>query len=149
MSIVPYLSNGNHFEITSSLLLYSLVPTVVMIVLGLILWIGSGKISFYIVPENELEKECKEINYKELQVLTFSVVGLIILTNVLPNIIEEISNLILLKKNYALTNFNTRFKAIFNMIELIVEVIIGLLLLIKSRGIVVLLKKVQNAGVNK
>ncbi|OEF96891.1 hypothetical protein BHF71_11290 [Vulcanibacillus modesticaldus] len=127
----------------------SLIPFFIQLLFSALLWIYAEKITNYILLNNEnAQKRSIPLYSQELQAIAFSVIGLVIIADAIPQIFHVIPNLIRLNEiGSSLATPQLKVETIFSLIEKIVRLIIGLILFFGSKGLVGLLKKIREAGI--
>lgn len=150
ISLSGYLSLGFDRDIIIHAIFISILPSIILIAIGLILWIKSKKISSYMICENEsIEANEKRINVYKLQSAAFSIIGIVILINLIPDIGNLISNLAVLSGKSIPKETIFRFEIKVSLTEIIIRFIIGLLLLFKSEGLTGFIRNFQHADVDE
>jgi len=119
-------------------------PFVLYVIVGIILWFITEKISNYIIP-NENTYEESVINYSkdtlvDIQVIAFSIIGLIIVLFDFNSIFQVIGGI-------ALAGTHTGMEEILNLFKVnlggkTITFIFGLILVLKPRKIASLLKTI-------
>lgn len=143
----PSLSQGFDNGMISQMIYISIIPSVTLIIIGILLWAMSSRISEIMVNNiNGSIVNRSEINILELQSAAFSVVGLLILVNLISEISSLIPQIAELSGEYIPTGTTYRLKVKVSMIEAGVKLILGLLLLFKSSGLVGVVKNLRKAG---
>lgn len=147
ISLSGYLSLGFNRGTIIQAIFISILPSIILVAIGLILWIKSKKISSHMICENiNLETSTTSINVYELQSAAFSIVGIIILINLIPDVGALISKQAFFSSNYISKETIYRFEIKVSITEMIIRFIIGLLLLFRSKGLVGFIKNLQHAG---
>lgn len=150
VSLSGYISLGFNKSTIIQAVFISILPSIILIVAGLILWIKSAKISSHMICDNEsIETNKTSINFYQLQSAAFSIVGIIILINLIPDIGSLISKLAFFTGDYIPKQTIYRFEIKVSITEMIIRFIIGLLLLLKSKGLVGFIKNLQHAGLDE
>lgn len=148
ISLFPYISQGFNKSTIIQMIFVSILPSIIYITMGLVLWFKSIKISNYMIHDNEdILIEKSKLDVIELQTVAFSVVGLVILVNLIPDFFRLLSKLLYFKSGYIPKESVEQLEIKISIIEIIIRFIVGLLLLLKSRGVVGFIKNMQKAGV--
>lgn len=117
------------------------LPFLLLLFTSIILWIYADKISDYMVRKPISSSNTASLDYVELQAIAFSVVGVIMLINSIPEIIsigihmkqlvsqEDIANMKMLLITYRV-----------QIIGYAIKIVLGLWLLLGARGIVGIIK---------
>lgn len=135
-------AKGNYSQV-----IISLIPLVILITAGILLWVFSKKISNHLIDEskeNEREK-FEQINLKEIQVIAFSVVGLILLVNAIPEFIYRLASLIAIA-NDGYGGMRNKIGLYLPIIRDSIKLIIGFSLFFGAKGLLGILNKARNAG---
>ena len=149
ISLTGYLNLGFSNNTIIQAVFISILPSIILIITGLILWIKSKKISSHMICENEaIETHKTSIDVYELQSAAFSIVGIVILINLIPDIGALISKQAIFSGDYIPKETIYRFEIKVSITEMIIRFIIGLLLLFKSKGLVGFIKNLQHAGLD-
>ncbi len=129
------------------MILTSIFPSIILLIVGVVLWALAIKISNHMIIENKnTEENEKNMEVNELQTVAFSVVGLVILVNIIPDLSKFISQIIHMRGNYIPTRSTTRLEIKISAIEIAVRFIIGIILFLKSKGIVGMINSLRKAG---
>lgn len=123
------------------------LPFFLLLFLSIILWVYADKISSFMVKKPINSSNTISLDYVELQAIAFSVVGVIMLINSIPEIISLGINIkLLVSEDIA----NIEMLLIMDKIKIIgyvIKTILGLWLLLGSSGIVGLIKTLRTIGV--
>lgn len=146
--IYTFSIDNNNYKISINDMLPSITTVAVLILFSIILWIFADKISDRMVNVKEEENEKLNINYKKLQYIAFSVIGLFLIATSIPTISKNIFeiyrvNSIGMKDTY----YKARLYS--SIVGEIIKLLIGLLLLFKSKGLVNILIRLRTIGVNE
>ena len=143
---------GTAFPVTEFLL--QLAPIATLILVSMILWMQADHIGARMVDESD-ESLVNVPKDQSLQALAFSVMGLHVLTGVLPRLAQQI--IVSLTTNSA--SANTAYPPpadifvatmqIGGWVSLAVELALGLWLLFGARGLVFLLANIRHIGRNR
>lgn len=115
-----------------------LLPPILLIVGGIILWVTAPALSKIIFRTSDLPDQ-QNLSFIELQTIAFSVVGLIILIDALPYLIKSIIALYMFKA-YSISDKRSIIERNTLLIFALIKTAIGFWLLLGSRGIVKLIK---------
>lgn len=141
----PSVIQGFDRNTIIQMILGSIIPLAFYIILGIILWVKATKISNYMI-DDDTENNKTNINVNRLQSAAFSVVGLIILVKLIPEILNFIPRLAYFSGDYIPKETIIWLEIKVSIIGIVIKFIIGLLLLFKSRGLVGFIKGLQKAG---
>lgn len=120
-------------------------PFIFYILLGILLWIFSNKLSAIMTKkENSYDSnENSKISSNDIQRISFSVLGLFFLVNSIPPIISGLTNF------YSVPQFNSSIRLLPNVAGSVIQFVLGLLIFIGSQGLVNFLKAIRTAGVKE
>jgi len=120
-------------------------PFIFYILLGILLWIFSNKLSAIMTKkENSYDSnENSKISSNDIQRISFSVLGLFFLVNSIPPIISGLTNF------YSVHQFNSSIRLLPNVAGSVIQFVLGLLIFIGSQGLVNFLKAIRTAGVKE
>jgi hypothetical protein len=120
----------------------------VSLVFALIVWRLAPSISHIIWKKSESSKTIPNPTLDDIQAAVFSAIGLFVLVNTLPHISQY-----LILVNQTSSPFQAQssleFKAKIELATLTIKFAIGVVLLFGSKGLVNLIKKVRNLGLEK
>lgn len=128
---------------------YLIVPPALFLGGGIILWARADGISSRMVRGVEVDETCIQVGYQELQTVGFSIVGLIILTTVIPDIFAGIPEFISLNYTRQYDIPMVRVQTAFWIIEKVIRLAIGSLLLFGSRAVVHFVSSIRTVGVDR
>ena len=150
-SIVSYIEAFNlGFDTNISILSFvfaSIAPFFLLLIIAIVLWVFTNRILKYLLPEDLDNTSESKINLDDIQYIAFSIIGILILTNALPQIFNLIPNII--RYNEISSHLHTpQFKTevIFSIVENVAKLIIGFILIFGSKGLTGLLKKIRELG---
>ena len=131
------------------LVLLQLVPIAGLILLALILWTQADAISAYMVRESA-DDAAPALSVERLQALAFSVMGLYVLTGVLPRLAQAVANLLMVDSSAPNPNADV-FTGVssgyaIGWVSMAVEIALGVWLLFGARGLVYLLANIRHIG---
>lgn len=146
--IIPLFVDNFNLKQQLITLTVTLGPFAVLMIFGILLWIYSENFSKYIIPKEYEEDTAKE-KYKsqDIQAIAFSVVGMIVLVDAIPEIFAVATNLIRLNEigtDYATDTF--RMETIFSTASKLVKLLLGFVLIFGSKGLSGMLKKIRSWG---
>ncbi len=123
------------------------VPTVLYLVAGILLWRRSNALASRMVSDDQPPEGQPTISGQAVSAIAFSVVGLVVLVHAIPRIASILSYLI---SHKTMPEFEGRWTAnvIAELTALGVQVILGAVLLMTSRGLSRLVMKIRTAGQN-
>ena len=117
-----------------------------MIIFGLALWIFADKLSVKILgyKDQDYSKEITGISASIIQEVLFTVLGLYFVGESLPQIVSALINIKLVSEAP-----NAWFNILPKIIGESAQFIFGIILIFGSHGLVVMLKKLREAGVQE
>ena len=122
------------------------LPFFLLLFTSIILWVYADKISSFMVKKPMNPSNTVSLDYVELQAIAYSVVGVIMLINSIPEIVSLGINIkLLVSEDIA----NMEMLLIMDKIKIIgyvIKTILGLWLLLGSSGIVGLIKTLRTTG---
>lgn len=122
------------------------LPFILSLFLSIIFWVFADEISSYMVKEPIDSSNNVKIDYVALQSMAFSVVGITVLVNSIPQIIRLGIDMKTIVSN-DIANWDMLLKTTKSqMIGYIIKIILGLCLLLGSSGIVGLVNTLRTAG---
>jgi hypothetical protein len=148
LNYVIILPGSTPGEISASLIAAALLPFILLSVLAAFLWFRAESLAGHLAPDRELPTGRLEILGEDVQAVAFSLAGVLVLAGALPQLAQVVASLIQL---YALPHY-MRDSGFFiatiipRAAGLLIQSIIGLWLTLGSRGVVVILKKIREAG---
>jgi len=113
------------------------------ILLGILLWYFSDKLSVIMVKTKNYDKESSSPDIDSIQRVAFSVLGLFFIGNSLPRLVGLLCNIYLSMIDHSLSSI-----LILKSGGVIAEFIIGLAIFLGSKGLVNFLNKIRNAGLD-
>lgn len=143
------LANSLIAELVSSSLGLSLgtaiFPFIVLMIFGILLWVGSDRISVVMVGENSLPREEKSspITPDDIQRVAFSVLGLFFIGRSLPQLPSVFTSFLRLHQ-IALNP-----QLLSTLAQPIIQFLVGLGIFFGSSGLVNLLSSLRKAGVKE
>lgn len=145
--IYPLFMKNTNANVSITIL--PVLPSLILsLAFSIILWTFSEKLSRLMVDDSNIQEET-DIDYNKLQYIAFSVVGLVLVTLSIPNItstlIEYIRMISMVEKSAHFSFIQYKAK----LAGSIVQFIIGLWLLLGSKGILNGIKKLRKVGVKE
>jgi hypothetical protein len=136
--------------------LIGIMPVLVLIAAGAIIWILSDNISAWIVSgfdngtgnDNDSDNviSCSSIGVKELQIIAYSIVGLILLANSIPELIYRISYNIVMKQEFSAAAMDYKIGLYLPLIKDSIQMIIGVGVFLGAKGLSGHLSVAREAG---
>lgn len=146
--IYPFFIDNNFYKISINDMLSPITTVAVLILFSIILWIFADKIAGCMVNVKEEENEKLNINYDKLQYITFSVIGLFLIATSIPIISKNLVEIYRVNSLGIKDTYNNT-KLYSYIIGETIKLLIGLLLIFKSKGLVNILIKLRTVGVNE
>lgn len=146
--IFPNLGEENNIS-TLNLLFGTMAPFVILLAISIILWIFTDRISNYLLPSNNDVRDGVEskTNIDEIQYIAFSIIGVFILANTLPQTFNLIPSILMLNDiSFQLINTTYKIEIIFSFSVYVVKLLIGLGLIFGSKGLTGILKRIREFG---
>jgi hypothetical protein len=125
-------AKGNYSKV-----IIGLIPVVILIIGGVLLWGLAKQISNYLTvktKENQ-DEDVEKIELKDIQVIAFSVVGLILLVNAIPEFIYRLSNLIAIANTGAFGDMRNKIGLYLPILRDSIKLIIGFSLFFGAKGL--------------
>lgn len=138
--------------IVAATFILTALPSTLLFASGIILWLYAGKLANYLVPDKEPDKDPPsgdpQIRVEDIQAAAFSLVGLFILVDAAPKLIQILLNIILFSKlQHAIPSEWVNITTITRIAELVIQLVLGFWLFFGSRGIVGLLRRLRETDV--
>lgn len=141
-TIPTYLQVIEHDTTYTEVFLIIGIPTLILLLCGVILWFFAEKLSKYIVPRNSTESD-GTFRSKDIEGFVLSVVGLIL-------VILSFTSLARIIMNYVnMMNQDIGFDRlgfIYSLVEQGIRLLLGIILLFKAEGLAQFLRKIRNLG---
>jgi len=112
-----------------------LLPPVLLILIGIILWIFAPNLSRYVFASSDSNKKSEAVSYTELQTIIFSAFGLIVIVDSLPLLIRSIIAIFMFKV-YSISGKESVLQRNIYLLFTALKTVIGIWLLFGSRGVV-------------
>jgi len=124
------------------LLSFVILPAVLLISCGIVLWFLADKLSRFLIPKNSDGSELTS-SIKGIEGFILSVAGLII-------VIFSFSTMVRMSLSYKyMTNQEfqvDRISLMYTFVEQLIRLVIGIILLFKAEGLALALKKIRDLG---
>ena len=141
VSMLQYTESVSYFSTVA--IYFSHLPLAVNIIFAIFFWFGANRLVKNIFSNaNETNDSC--ITAHQVQIIAFSVVGLLLIVWSVPEIINLLYKIQLLKEfdSYSETPFSVKAK----MVELILKSLLGILLFFGAKGLSGLLLRIRTLG---
>lgn len=129
-------------------LIGTIIPGVMLLVLSILFWLFASRIGKMIIDSDDQEELSQEIDFEKLEILAFSVIGLVILSSGLSNLVKSSIDIYTLKMSYVIGSYKDDIRFLPNVLKVIgdlIQIIIGFWLLLGSKGVVGLIKTLRKA----
>lgn len=124
-------------------LIYTIGFPIIYLFVAIYLWKGADWIAKKMVDaEDNLELKAEE-NYERIQLLAFTIMGVWLIADGIPNFIQNISGISMIPASFDYNNFRSSF--ISQLIRSIAKIIIGIVLIFWSETIVELIKRIKTS----
>lgn len=148
LNYVIVLPGSSPEGIRASLIVTAFLPFILLSALAAILWYRAESLANHLAPDRELSPGRLEIHGEDVQVIAFSLAGVLVLASAVPQLVQVVASVIdlygfpqpLRETGFFITTTITKATG------LLIQSIIGLWLTLGSRGVVALLKKIREAG---
>lgn len=131
------------FDIRAMALIH-VIPALIMLAMGAVLWIYAGKFSSLFVPKDSTRNLQNDLSFKISYNALISLVGLVIVIFSVANLCRDIPQY-LLQNTYAYNPLNTQY--LFNALAELIKLLLGVFLIVKANvisGIFEFLQKRQS-----
>ena len=122
-----------------------LIPLILMITFGIYLLKASDKLSNRIFTGIENNNSTMKLSSHDVQAIAFSIIGVFLITNVIPKLFQKIAQLLSLvsiQDRVLLKTVGQRLSE--DLLEMIIQLILGLYLFLGGKGISKLWHKIQS-----
>lgn len=130
----------------SNNLLVTIIPFAFLIIFGVLLWPLSNKLADMMVKGEPNFREESGIKASDIQRVSFSVLGLLLLGNSIPKLVSALVTLYTMR---GMTNSTVRLFGQLGLAGTITQFIFGLGIFLGSRGLVNMLNAIRYAGLNR
>ncbi|HWQ41826.1 MAG TPA: hypothetical protein VN456_07295 [Desulfosporosinus sp.] len=123
------------------------------VVIGILLWIFSAKLAGFMVktPEGQ-EAEMMSatsatsatFDLETVQILAFTIIGVLLIVNAVPSLISALTVYAVLPEHNV---GQVGLESLSRLVDSAIRIILGLWLVLRSKGLVNLIKKIRTAGV--
>lgn len=131
------------------LIITGFIPICLYVLLGVLLWVYSEKIAHHLLMNVNDHEGNTCINAKEIQVIAYSVLGLLVLANSLPELLNKTANAIIIQDSLLAAPSHIKMGTYLSLIEEAIQCAIGLVLLLGAKGLAGLLQIIREAGTTK
>lgn len=130
----------------SNNLMETIFPFLFLIIFGVLLWPLSGKLAVIMVKGEPHFHEDPGVKASDIQRVSFSVLGLLLLGNSIPKLVSEAVDFYTMR---GIPNSTARIFSTQGVAGSITQFIIGLGIFLGSRGLVNFLNAIRNAGLSR
>ncbi|MBF4691984.1 hypothetical protein [Fusibacter ferrireducens] len=146
ITVVNHLNQSNIIENYS--LFLPIATMLLTFLLGICLWIFADKIADHMIGKIQIEASKEELDYQKVQYVAFSVAGLLIISDAVPDLISALYQIVALQK-YTMNSLDKVSVAYHSqLITALLKSIFGIWLTLGSKGIINSIKKLKTAGLN-
>lgn len=125
--------------------LFIFVLALFPILAALLLWFFPLTVAAKIIPDIKAKEKVASLGAAEIEVVAFSVMGLWVLTGAIPGTLNWVTFFAIWLANYGAGTLELSPDNIANIIDTIVELIIGFWLLLGSRGLLGIIRHLRQA----
>lgn len=126
------------------------MPFIFLLILGFFLWNRAGYLAERMLPVEESVSGGSVATGGEIEAIAFSAVGIYLLSNALPRLVEVVSGIIVFYSGQYPPSYEYfNYSSISSLAGLTVKMTMGFWLILGSRGIVRLVGKLREAGLKK
>lgn len=123
---------------------FNLVPLVLYALAALIFWFGAARLVKYLLPVKSVHSESSTITLFEAQSVAFAAVGALLLFNAIPDISGVLYKFQLMKEMDSYTELLFDMKT--RVFQLSIQLVLGMLLLLGSKGLSGMLIRIRELG---
>ncbi|MDR3601136.1 MAG: hypothetical protein P4L49_11755 [Desulfosporosinus sp.] len=119
------------------------------VVVGILLWIFSAKLAGFMVktPEDQdAEMMSATFDLESVQILAFTIIGVLLIVNAVPSLIPALTVYAVLPVHNV---GQVGLESLSRLVDSAIRIILGLWLVLGSKGLVNLMKKIKTAGVRR
>jgi hypothetical protein len=138
-----------YFPPNGQIILSSVVSMALPVAIGVLIWIFSGRLAALMVKpaagQAGEEEPAGPVDWDTVQVVAFSITGVFFIVNAVPSLVSAFAVYTLLPQpNIGQAGLQNASR----MAEAVIRILLGVWLVLGSKGLVKLLKKIRTAGVN-
>jgi hypothetical protein len=123
-----------------------LISFVLRLALAYFLWAGADYLSGRMVGDNG--DDVKPATPEDVQAIAFSAVGVLVLSDALPELLQQLTSLIAMRQMDILSASDWMYiSSLTKIAGLVLKAVMGLWLFLGSRGMVQLFRRMRKAGV--
>ena len=136
--------------VTALLVMAAFIPSILLLTLAAILWFRADRFAGHMAPGKNTSGEKPAVRGEDLQVIAFSVVGVLVLAGAVPELFQFVSSLVLQRSlQYHPFSETVSVDTVSRAIGLAVRLVIGFWLLLGARGLAGLFKTLREAGLRR
>lgn len=162
-TLVLALQSLNHFAllpvsirdnlpagVTALMVMAAFIPSILLLTLAAILWFRADRLAGHMASGENTSGERPAVKGEDVQVIAFSVVGVLVLASAVPELFQFVSSLVL-QRSLQFQPFSETVSVytISRAIALAVRLVIGFWLLLGARGLAGLFKTLREAGLKR
>lgn len=150
-AILP-VSVGDNFPagVAALMVMAAFMPSILLLALAAILWFRADRLAGHMAPGENTSWEKPAVTGEDVQVIAFSVVGVMVLAGAVPELFQLVSNLALQRSTqFQPFNETVSVYTVSRATGLAVRLAIGIWLLLGARGLAGLLKTLREAGLKR
>lgn len=136
--------------VTTLLVMVAFIPSILLLTLAAILWFRADRFAGHMAPDKNTSGEKTAVSGEDVQVIAFSVVGVLVLAGAVPELFQFVSNLVLQRslQDHSLSETVSVY-TVSRAIGLAVRLVIGFWLLLGARGLAGLFNTLREAGLRR
>ena len=146
ISIVEVLRQPG--EYTGMGLLSAVTPMILMIIMSILLWTFAGKIADRLIGPISAEGIMQNMDYNKIQYIAFCVAGILIICNSIPHLFSSIYQIVSIPDPQLSIPERIYNGYLATFIGAVIQTILGLWLVIGTKGIINMIKKLRTAGLD-
>jgi hypothetical protein len=125
------------------------VPMIIMVVVSILLWTFAEKIANCLIGEVEDVGMVPKIDYDKVQYIGFCIAGILVIAKAIPDLFSGTYQLVAIAK-MQINNGNRLYSSyLVKVIGAGIQSLLGFWLVLGTKGIINMIKKLRTAGVNE
>jgi len=143
-----FAADQNALSFAAGQKILSVAPYILLLIFGLLLWLFADKLATFMVRNRKPTKVLPiNISVEDLQIMAFSVLGLFFLGDGLPKLVSYIITIAAVPGTMEQMSKSLYNSNLANMVEVIIQIALGLGMFFGSRGLSGFLNGLRKAGV--
>lgn len=137
-----------YFPTNMQAVLGSMVSMVFPVAIGVLLWIYSDKLAgFMVKPQDVQETEMISASFdlETVQILAFTIIGVFLIVKAIPSLVSALTVCVILPQHSV---GQVWLQTISQLVDSVIQIILGLWLVLGSKGVVNFIKKIRTIGVS-